>query len=66
MFHGGGMVVKGSAHVGLLTPDHVVLLCFAFARYVASGPMVRSSYKAGEFFMEAMIKADRGLELHEH
>lgn len=29
-------------------------------RYVASGPLVRSSYRAGEFFTEAMIKADRG------
>jgi len=28
-------------------------------RYVASGPLVRSSYKAGEFFTEAMIQADR-------
>lgn len=28
-------------------------------RYVASGPLVRSSYKAGEFFLEAMIKKDR-------
>ncbi|KAF8066207.1 LIP1P [Scenedesmus sp. PABB004] len=28
-------------------------------RYVASGPMVRSSYKAGEFFLEAMIHGDR-------
>jgi len=27
-------------------------------RYVASGPMVRSSYKAGELFMEAMMDAD--------
>lgn len=27
-------------------------------RYVASGPMVRSSYKAGEFFMEAMMEQD--------
>jgi len=27
-------------------------------RYVASGPMVRSSYKAGEFFMEAMMDED--------
>ena len=25
-------------------------------RYVASGPLVRSSYKAGEFFMEHMIR----------
>ena len=29
-------------------------------RYVASGPMVRSSYKAGEFFLESMIAGDRG------
>ena len=29
-------------------------------RYVASGPMVRSSYKAGEFFLESMIHGDRG------
>lgn len=28
-------------------------------RYVASGPLVRSSYKAGEFFLENMIKQDR-------
>jgi lipoic acid synthetase len=28
-------------------------------RYVASGPMVRSSYKAGEFFVEGMLKRDR-------
>ncbi len=28
-------------------------------RYVASGPLVRSSYRAGEFFVEAMIKQDR-------
>jgi len=27
--------------------------------YVASGPLVRSSYKAGEFFMQGMVKADR-------
>ncbi len=27
-------------------------------RYVASGPMVRSSYKAGEFFINAMIDED--------
>jgi hypothetical protein len=32
----------------------------AACRYVASGPMVRSSYKAGEFFLEAMIHSDRG------
>lgn len=28
-------------------------------KYVASGPMVRSSYKAGEFFLEHMIKKER-------
>lgn len=28
-------------------------------RYIASGPLVRSSYRAGEFFVEAMIKQDR-------
>ena len=27
-------------------------------RYVASGPLVRSSYKAGEYFISAMIDAD--------
>lgn len=30
----------------------------AGCRYVASGPLVRSSYKAGEFFIEAMIEKD--------
>lgn len=28
-------------------------------RYVASGPMVRSSYKAGEFYIKSMIERDR-------
>ncbi len=28
-------------------------------RYCAAGPLVRSSYRAGEFFTEAMIKSDR-------
>lgn len=28
-------------------------------RYVASGPMVRSSYKAGEFYIKSMIEDDR-------
>jgi lipoyl synthase len=28
-------------------------------KYVASGPLVRSSYKAGEFFLEHLIKEDR-------
>jgi len=30
--------------------------------YVASGPLVRSSYRAGEFFMEGMIKQQRRSE----
>ena len=30
-------------------------------KYVASGPMVRSSYKAGEFYLEHMIKTERSL-----
>lgn len=25
-------------------------------KYVASGPLVRSSYKAGEFFIKALLK----------
>jgi lipoic acid synthetase len=29
-------------------------------RYCASGPMVRSSYKAGEYFLSNMIRKDRG------
>ena len=28
-------------------------------RYVASGPLVRSSYKAGEFFIETMLRGDQ-------
>lgn len=28
-------------------------------KYVASGPMVRSSYKAGEFYLEHLIKTER-------
>jgi lipoic acid synthetase len=28
-------------------------------KYVASGPMVRSSYKAGEFYLEHMIKSEQ-------
>lgn len=31
-------------------------------RYVASGPMVRSSYKAGELFLKNMIQKERGAE----
>ena len=32
-------------------------------RYVASGPLVRSSYKAGEFFIESMLREDRKSEV---
>ena len=28
-------------------------------KYVASGPLVRSSYKAGEFFLRHMIQSER-------
>mmetsp|Transcript_42223 Transcript_42223/g.82866 ORF Transcript_42223/g.82866 Transcript_42223/m.82866 type:complete len:414 (+) Transcript_42223:196-1437(+) len=31
-------------------------------KYVASGPMVRSSYKAGEFYLEHLIKKERKAE----
>lgn len=31
-------------------------------RYVASGPLVRSSYRAGEFFVEGLVEARRGGE----
>jgi lipoate synthase len=34
----------------------------ALCRYVASGPLVRSSYKAGEFYLEAMLRGDRSNE----
>jgi len=33
-------------------------------RYVASGPMVRSSYKAGEYFIKSMIDEDRERQRH--
>ncbi|KAM1373140.1 hypothetical protein ACFX2I_023871 [Malus domestica] len=33
-------------------------------RYVASGPMVRSSYKAGEYYIKSMIESDRAKSLH--
>ena len=35
-------------------------------KYVASGPMVRSSYKAGEFYLEHMIKSERKEHQHNH
>lgn len=34
-------------------------------KYVASGPMVRSSYKAGEFFLEHLIKSERNSDSDE-
>ena len=33
-------------------------------KYVAAGPLVRSSYKAGEFFLEHMIQQSRGQGMH--
>jgi lipoyl synthase len=33
-------------------------------RYVASGPLVRSSYKAGEFFIRDFLRAERGANAH--
>lgn len=30
-------------------------------KYVASGPLVRSSYKAGEFYISNILKRQRGL-----
>lgn len=33
-------------------------------RYVASGPMVRSSYKAGEYYIKSMIESDRAASSH--
>ena len=29
-------------------------------KYVASGPLVRSSYKAGEFYLKSLIKQQKG------
>jgi hypothetical protein len=37
----------------------VTMTMLILRRYVASGPLVRSSYRAGEFFVEAMIKDDK-------
>lgn len=34
-------------------------------KYVASGPLVRSSYKAGEFYLQHMIQSERQLLLKE-
>ena len=31
-------------------------------KYVASGPLVRSSYRAGEFFLENMIRERQAAE----
>ena len=34
--------------------------------YVASGPMVRSSYRAGEFFIQGMVTREREQKGNEH
>jgi lipoyl synthase len=31
-------------------------------KYAASGPLVRSSYKAGEFFLKALLREGRALQ----
>ncbi|CAG9473207.1 lipoyl synthase, putative [Plasmodium vivax] len=33
-------------------------------KYIASGPLVRSSYKAGEYFMKNLVEQRRGVKLH--
>jgi lipoyl synthase len=33
-------------------------------RYVASGPLVRSSYRAGEFFVRSVVEGDRSAAYH--
>lgn len=33
--------------------------------YVASGPLVRSSYKAGEFFLTSIIRARKSKEFNQ-
>ncbi len=33
-------------------------------KYVASGPLVRSSYRAGEFFIASLLKNGKGGEIH--
>jgi hypothetical protein len=56
-----GVQMPSCFHGGLVeTSDVDVVLCQTH-RYVASGPLVRSSYRAGEFFVEAMIKEDNAL-----
>ena len=39
----------------------VLYMAATGCRYVASGPLVRSSYKAGEFYIAAMVNRDRGI-----
>ncbi|CAA9989892.1 lipoyl synthase, putative [Plasmodium knowlesi strain H] len=33
-------------------------------KYIASGPLVRSSYKAGEYFMKSLVEQRRGAKTH--
>ncbi|RVW46351.1 Lipoyl synthase, mitochondrial [Vitis vinifera] len=72
-----GMDMSGTWKILLENTIVPVLLCLEFKerqldvtyapvcgqgfRYVASGPMVRSSYKAGEFYIKSMIDADRAM-----
>lgn len=43
----------------LLMPRSFLCLSCQGFRYVAAGPMVRSSYKAGEFYMKALVEAQQ-------
>ncbi|KAJ0110421.1 hypothetical protein Patl1_02195 [Pistacia atlantica] len=53
-------VLYGSCYNKLKLVKIIMPLGF---RYVASGPMVRSSYKAGEFYIKSMIESDRAASL---
>lgn len=36
----------------------IIPVCSPFRRYVASGPLVRSSYRAGELYLKGMLEGD--------
>jgi len=54
---------KEKKHLPPLAPTPMFLLSKGMGfLYVASGPMVRSSYKAGEFFLKTVIEERRAGE----
>ncbi len=53
------MSVKEYVHPSVFEEYERIGLELGF-RYVASGPLVRSSYRAGEFFVENLIREKRG------